>query len=271
MSATLADRLDMLRFTHGGISYTELAEATGITRQTLAKYEKGELPQTANLIALADYFDVPIDYLLCRSDCAVPDTRLLDSMHISEMAAQALESYPGYGKLLSLLLEDNEGRELLKIMDQDFQSNEAEGWDLQNMLYREALQQIQRISSANDAAASMKSDPYLEFLKSQIRDYDQEKCRQYAELLVPVLFSLKEFYHTDEKLRLTISSLKNGVHQILTEAADDHLAGKPLQKAEILKKLIYFLKDGHLLGGQEKTYTYVHNALVTMIKDPLLK
>lgn len=46
-----------------------LQMATGIEQALLSKYETGErLPPTDTLLRLADFFDVSIDYLLCRTD-----------------------------------------------------------------------------------------------------------------------------------------------------------------------------------------------------------
>lgn len=46
-----------------------LQMATGIEQALLSKYETGErLPPTDTLIRLADFFDVSIDYILCRTD-----------------------------------------------------------------------------------------------------------------------------------------------------------------------------------------------------------
>ncbi|MBQ9848402.1 MAG: helix-turn-helix transcriptional regulator [Clostridia bacterium] len=42
---------------------------TGIEQAILSKYESGaRTPTTENLIILADYYNVSIDYLLCRTD-----------------------------------------------------------------------------------------------------------------------------------------------------------------------------------------------------------
>jgi transcriptional regulator with XRE-family HTH domain len=46
-----------------------LAQITGLTDRTFRKYEAGAIEPTMSvLIALADYFDVSIDYLVGRSD-----------------------------------------------------------------------------------------------------------------------------------------------------------------------------------------------------------
>ena len=47
----------------------QVGEATGCYKQRISRYEKGEQePPLATLVALADYFDVSLDYLVGRSD-----------------------------------------------------------------------------------------------------------------------------------------------------------------------------------------------------------
>ncbi len=42
---------------------------TGIEQALLSKYETGDrIPPTENLIILADFYNVSIDYILCRTD-----------------------------------------------------------------------------------------------------------------------------------------------------------------------------------------------------------
>lgn len=42
---------------------------TGIEQALLSKYETGErIPPTETLLILADFYNVSIDYLLCRTD-----------------------------------------------------------------------------------------------------------------------------------------------------------------------------------------------------------
>ena len=48
---------------------SDLAEATGIDQRTISNYETGKtLPDAYALIRFANFFDVSIDYLLCRSN-----------------------------------------------------------------------------------------------------------------------------------------------------------------------------------------------------------
>ena len=65
----MKNNLKLLRMSKG---YTQIAVQmkTGIEQALLSKFENGErIPPTETLIRLADFYDVSIDYILCRTDC----------------------------------------------------------------------------------------------------------------------------------------------------------------------------------------------------------
>ena len=63
-----SDRLLLLRKTNK-ITTVDLAKAIGISKQAISQFEKcSSYPHCRTLVALADYFDVSLDYLVGRSD-----------------------------------------------------------------------------------------------------------------------------------------------------------------------------------------------------------
>ena len=65
---TLGDRLAELKQSRNKLQ-KDIASSVGLSLRTYQRYEHGERQPTADiLIALADYFDVSIDYLVGRSD-----------------------------------------------------------------------------------------------------------------------------------------------------------------------------------------------------------
>lgn len=68
----ISDRLKELRKLH---NYTQkqVYEGIGVAPVVYQRYEYGTNPRLPQLIALADFFDVSLDYLVGRSD--VPDRR----------------------------------------------------------------------------------------------------------------------------------------------------------------------------------------------------
>lgn len=52
-----------------GITQISLQMKTGIEQALLSKYENGDrIPPTETLIILADFYDVSMDYIMCRTD-----------------------------------------------------------------------------------------------------------------------------------------------------------------------------------------------------------
>jgi len=51
------------------LTQVELQMQTGIEQSLLSKFENGErIPPTETLITLADFYNVSIDYILCRTE-----------------------------------------------------------------------------------------------------------------------------------------------------------------------------------------------------------
>ena len=66
--ATFEERLTKLR-TKAGVSQQAIGDALNVSRWAVHNYEAGKnRPDFDGLIALADYFDVSLDYLVGRSD-----------------------------------------------------------------------------------------------------------------------------------------------------------------------------------------------------------
>lgn len=65
---TFKERLKGLREDHD-LTQLEVAQALNITRAALANYEQGTRePDIKLLVKIANYFDITLDYLLCRTN-----------------------------------------------------------------------------------------------------------------------------------------------------------------------------------------------------------
>ncbi len=63
-----AERIRELRLERG-LTQEEVGEIIGVKRYSVYSYEKGRAcPEMKGLVALADYFEVSIDYLAGRTD-----------------------------------------------------------------------------------------------------------------------------------------------------------------------------------------------------------
>ena len=84
-----------------GVSQETMAAAVGVSRQAIQKWESGAaLPATENLVALAAYLDLSLDYLLCGKDNREPEQMRLersvqpafDKWHVWEAYYRNLET-----------------------------------------------------------------------------------------------------------------------------------------------------------------------------------
>lgn len=72
MKESFGFRLKMLRKEHE-LTQTDLAKKLSIARSTLTNWEIGRvLPDLPSVARLADFFDVTVDFLLCRTNMRKP-------------------------------------------------------------------------------------------------------------------------------------------------------------------------------------------------------
>ena len=87
MALTIQERLKDLRVERG-LTLKQLAEQTHLSKSALGSYEADEYKDISHyaLIELAKIYEVPVDYLLCRShtknhpNADLADMRLSDDM-----------------------------------------------------------------------------------------------------------------------------------------------------------------------------------------------
>ena len=92
-ATTIQERLWELR-KDKGLNLEELSKATGISKSALASYESKDNKEInhGNLITLADFYEVSLDYLFCRTENRNhPDTELTE-LHISDDMVKLLKS-----------------------------------------------------------------------------------------------------------------------------------------------------------------------------------
>jgi len=89
----ILNRIKELRL-EKNISQIDLAKLLNTSQQSVSFYEMGKRdPDTKTLGILSDFFNVSIDYLLCKSDVKKPEKLLDDYNMLSEDSKQQLEKY----------------------------------------------------------------------------------------------------------------------------------------------------------------------------------
>ena len=92
-ATTIQERLKDLRL-NKGLKLEELAEQTGISKSALGNYEKDDFKEInhGNLILLADFYGVSLDYLFCRTENMVEINTPLRELHLSDEMVALLKS-----------------------------------------------------------------------------------------------------------------------------------------------------------------------------------
>ena len=69
-----------------GLNLEELSELTGISKSALGSYEKEDYKEInhGNLITLADFYGVSVDYLLCRTENKEQINTPLTELHLND-------------------------------------------------------------------------------------------------------------------------------------------------------------------------------------------
>ena len=84
-ATTIQERLWELR-KDKGLNLEELSELTGISKSALGSYEKEDYKEInhGNLITLADFYEVSVDYLLCRTENREQINTPLTELHLND-------------------------------------------------------------------------------------------------------------------------------------------------------------------------------------------
>ena len=90
---TVQERLKDLR-TERHLKLEELAAATKISKSALGSYENDDYKEIShkNLVALADFYEVSTDYLLCRTENRNHPGMELTELHLSDDMVELLKS-----------------------------------------------------------------------------------------------------------------------------------------------------------------------------------
>ena len=88
-------------------SQADLAATTGISESTISRYVSGNTDKlsTDNIIAIARYFNVSTDYVLCLTDVERPASFEIQKLGFSVKAAERLLQKKVNPEILSLLIE----------------------------------------------------------------------------------------------------------------------------------------------------------------------
>ena len=93
VATSIQERLWELR-KDKGLNLEELSKLTGISKSALGSYEKEDYKEInhGNLITLADFYGVSVDYLLCRTENREQINTPLTELHLNDEMVALLKS-----------------------------------------------------------------------------------------------------------------------------------------------------------------------------------
>ncbi|TCL44457.1 helix-turn-helix domain-containing protein [Harryflintia acetispora] len=205
-SEKIAIRLKALR-EEKGVSHETLSKATGISKDALIKYEKAVQPHSsfgANrgmsidfAVALARYYDVSTDYLLCNTDIRSPDTTVGDIctktglseaaiyslVNLKKMRLQELNSdrslYSNDGNTaiyrmmnaLNALLEKDNGNDILGCIGDYLYNTHIDGYEEDS----DGIRRILPAEELNDTDLYLKIMPRIKVFQKEL---EQETAKE---------------------------------------------------------------------------------------------
>ena len=113
-ATTIQERLKDLRL-NKGLKLEELAEQTGISKSALGSYEKDDYKEInhGNLILLADFYGVSLDYLFCRTENRAEINTPLRELHLSDEMVNLLRSGRINNRLLCEIATNDKFEQLM--------------------------------------------------------------------------------------------------------------------------------------------------------------
>ncbi|MCR5430980.1 MAG: helix-turn-helix domain-containing protein [Lachnospiraceae bacterium] len=132
----LQDRLRELRDAHGIKSQDKLADLVGVTRSTYGRVENGQTKTISSdmLIKLANFYNVPTDYILGLSDTPENTRYDIKELGLSVEAAKSLYTKKSDPNVVSLLLANDKFAAVTKLIATYFSGDMASMMVLQNNL-----------------------------------------------------------------------------------------------------------------------------------------
>lgn len=119
--STFGTRLKRLRI-NMDMTQQDFAEQFNLNKSSISKYEKDKnLPENQLLLEIADYFNVSVDYLLCRTNnpTSLNDAKLKEegSIETHEQLKQELEMKDLLGLFGYAMVSDEAKREILDFIN----------------------------------------------------------------------------------------------------------------------------------------------------------
>ena len=220
---TIPERLKDLRVSEKRMSLQELSDATGIPSSTLGNYEKDENIDMSlgNLITLANFYNISIDYLLCRTELRKHKNQSVSDLHLNNDAIQILTDKKYNPRLLSELLTHENFKKFMTDLEIHIDGFNDKGIQIANAFLDVMRYKLTELGAdPTDAFATVFDNSHIES--------EQYYMNILSEDLKPIVSDLRNTHMKDSNTASDIdyqSMVKNIIDdftsQIPTTADDD--------------------------------------------------
>ena len=225
-ATTIQERLWDLR-KEKGLNLEELAQLTKISKSALASYESKDNKEInhGNLITLADFYGVSIDYLLCRTENREQVNTPLTELHLNDEMVALLKS----GRINNrLLCELATHRDFIKFLA-----------DIEVYVDGIASMQIQNLNSLVDTVRHEiieryrpgEDDPHLRILQAAHLEDDEYFSHMIQDDISAIVRDIRAAHKSDSE-SAPPTTIAEELKQDLEDVAN--FKGSPLEKQAAL-------------------------------------
>ena len=203
-----------------GLNLEELSKLTGISKSALGSYEKEDFKEInhGNLITLADFYEVSVDYLLCRTENKEQINTPLTELHLNDEMVALLKS----GRINNrLLCELATHKDFIKFLA-----------DIEIYVDRVASMQVQSLNAYVDVVRQEiidryqpgEDDPHLRILKAAHLDEDEYFSQLVSEDIGRIIRDIRTAHLGDSEgapVNTVAEELRQDIEEVMNFKGSD--------------------------------------------------
>ena len=203
-----------------GLNLEELSKLTGISKSALGSYEKEDFKEInhGNLITLADFYGVSVDYLLCRTENREQINTPLTELHLNDEMVALLKG----GRINNrLLCELATHKDFIKFLaDIEIYVDRVASMQVQNLnAYVDVVRQeiIDRYRPGED-------DPHLRVLRAAHLDEDEYFSQLVSEDIGRIIRDIRTAHLGDSEgapVNTVAEELRQDIEEVMNFKGSD--------------------------------------------------
>lgn len=263
--STLGNRIDYLNLLKDDLNKNKLAEAIGVSRNTLNNIDNGVPPTLDVLKKISDYFDASTDYLLGYTDIPGRVTSKIDKLHLSDPARDILSSSEEYGHIISLLLESADFRRLLQnIIVYYSNSLASELSEVKNNIANTGKNITTNKKADSNKPADI-NDIMFENALNNMQNYDDMMATNFANQIAKIITDIKPLYPASDDDRQRMHQIAHAINDISAEMINGIELRKNVSSETFIKSYINAFKAKKVFGEDPTIYELLEIIIIKIL------